>query len=220
MGHRISWEKKNKDPWYLYLTDTAELFDNSSPPSSSGKRLPTLSTSKVSAVQADPDYTLEILMTNLDQTVMKQFYKQDGVTAKQITKSSGIADLFPDAIIDDYLFDPCGYSMNGLLGDGYFTIHITPQPICSYVSFESNLQCDFDALIVKVLKVFIPSSFTVTLFAGHVPKESFIKMSQSTMTSRLLDGRYCRRTYTHYGFENNYDLAFALYGQGNKRKEV
>jgi len=194
------------------------LIDNSSPPSSPGKRLPTINLSKVSTVQADPDFTLEILMTNLDQTVMKQFYKQENVTAKQITKSSGIADLFPDAIIDDYLFDPCGYSMNGLLGDGYFTIHITPQPICSYVSFETNLQCDFSALIENVLKVFIPASFTVTLFAGHIPKDSFTKMSQSTMTSRLLDGRYSRRTYTRYGFENNYDLAFALYDHGNKRK--
>jgi len=211
--------KKNKDPWYLYLTDKDELIDNSSP-KSPGKRLPIISVSKVSTVPASPDFTLEILMTNLDQTVMKQFYKQDGVTAKQITKSSGIAAIFPDAMIDDYLFDPLGYSMNGLLGDGYFTIHVTPQPICSYVSFETNLQCDFFVLIEKVLKVFIPSSFTVTLFAGHVSNQLFTKMLQTTMTSRLLDGRYSRRTYTRYGFENNYDLAFALYDHGNKRKDV
>jgi len=216
----MCWGKKNRDPWYLYLTDKDELIDNSSPPKSPGKRLPTIALSKVSAVQASPDFTLEILMTNLDKTVMKQFYKQDGITAKQITKSSGIADIFPDAMIDDYLFDPLGYSMNGLLGDGYFTIHVTPQPICSYVSFETNLQCEFSALIKKVLEVFIPSSFTITLFAGHISHDSFTKMSQTTMASRLLDGRYARRTYTRYGFENNYDLVFALYDHGNKRKDV
>ena len=129
-------------------------------------------------------------------------------------KKSGISDLIPDTVIDDVLFDPCGYSMNGLLPDvsilacydwkpnqsntdqvpssatsertnqtpvicnhrgsrsgstpfsvifpcipvcsnflveqmeicefydlqgQYFTIHITPEPECSYVSFESNV---------------------------------------------------------------------------------
>ena len=67
--------------------------------------------------------------------------------------------------IDDFLFEPCGYSMNGILknvssqrsmfkdflsksffiqdssdsGLGeYMTIHITPEPEFSYVSFETN----------------------------------------------------------------------------------
>ena len=26
-------------------------------------------------------------------------------------------NLFPDAVIDDYLFDPCGYSANGVMDD-------------------------------------------------------------------------------------------------------
>lgn len=29
------------------------------------------------------------------------------------------------ADIDDYVFDPCGYSMNGILKGGFITIHIT-----------------------------------------------------------------------------------------------
>lgn len=32
-------------------------------------------------------------------------------------QKSGIYDLLPGTIIDDWLFDPCGYSMNGLLPD-------------------------------------------------------------------------------------------------------
>ena len=29
----------------------------------------------------------------------------------------GVDNLFPDAVIDDYLFDPCGYSANGVMDD-------------------------------------------------------------------------------------------------------
>jgi len=208
--------KKNGDHWYLYLTDKDEYIDNSGTTFPAG-RLPTVKTSK-SALANEPDFTLEILMTDLNEEVMKQFYKKPGVTSKSVAESTGIAGLFPDALIDDYLFDPCGYSLNGLLGEGYFTIHVTPQPICSYVSFETNIQCDYPALIERVLNVFLPQNFTVTLFAGHISKEAFTKMLQSTLAQRLVEGRHTRRTYTRYEFENNYELAFAHYDHGRKRK--
>ncbi|KAH3725200.1 hypothetical protein DPMN_051035 [Dreissena polymorpha] len=55
-------------------------------------------------------------------------------------QKSGIDKILPDAKIDEFLFEPCGYSINGLLPHGqYFTIHVTPEPNCSYVSFESNV---------------------------------------------------------------------------------
>ena len=41
------------------------------------------------------------------------------------------------AEIDDYVFEPCGYSMNGVQRDGTFsTVHITPEDGFSYASFE------------------------------------------------------------------------------------
>ena len=47
------------------------------------------------------------------------------------------------AIVDDFIFDPCGYSGNGLMGNGsYWTIHLTPEPTSSYVSIETNLLND------------------------------------------------------------------------------
>ena len=36
------------------------------------------------------------------------------VSAQQTTVSSGIADLLLGADIDEFVFEPCGYSMNGL----------------------------------------------------------------------------------------------------------
>ena len=51
----------------------------------------------------------------------------------------------------------------------YFTIHITPQPDCSYVSFETNYpQKDYRGLINKVLRIFKPGRVLLTLFANQV----------------------------------------------------
>ncbi|KAL4684264.1 hypothetical protein H8959_021958 [Pygathrix nigripes] len=87
-----------------------------------------------------PDQTLEILMSELDPAVMHQFYMKDGVTAKDVTCKSGIHDLIPGSVINATMFNPYGYSMNGMKSDGtYWTIHITPEPESSYVSFETNL---------------------------------------------------------------------------------
>jgi len=204
------WVKKNGDHWYLYLTDRDEYIDNSRP-AINGERLPTVSVSKSMRVM-EPDYTLELLMSDLDPDVMKKFYKKPGLTAKMLTKSIGLADLFPEAIIDDYIFDPCGYSMNGLLHDAYFTVHVTPQPNCSYASFETNIQCDYANLIKNVISIFKPRALTGTLFIGYVSQVEISKILQDTLTP-FLDGGLKRITYSRYEFENNYDLAFAQYGK-------
>lgn len=57
---------------------------------------------------------LYVLMQELDPKIMKIFTKDVCTTAKEATQKSGIDKLLPGIIIDDYLFDPCGYSMNGL----------------------------------------------------------------------------------------------------------
>jgi ornithine decarboxylase/S-adenosylmethionine decarboxylase len=46
-----------------------------------------------------------------------------------VTTETGIRRLVPAADIDDYVFEPCGYSMNGILGGGFITIHITPEEV-------------------------------------------------------------------------------------------
>jgi S-adenosylmethionine decarboxylase len=62
--------------------------------------------------------------------------------------------------------------MNGLLPDGhYFTIHITPEPDFSYVSFETNVSYhQYQELTRKLLKMFNPGKFTTTIFGGTVRK--------------------------------------------------
>lgn len=49
------------------------------------------------------------------------------------------------------------------------TIHITPEPEFSYVSFESNVSSSkYTELIERVIKTFQPGKFVVTIFANKV----------------------------------------------------
>ena len=59
------------------------------------------------------------------------------MSPRHTTRTSGIAALLPGADIDEFMFEPCGYSMNGLHArDAFSTIHITPEEACSYASIE------------------------------------------------------------------------------------
>ncbi|XP_032232469.2 S-adenosylmethionine decarboxylase proenzyme isoform X2 [Nematostella vectensis] len=176
-----------------------------------------------------PDQTLEILMQDLDPNVMKAFYTGQYANVSEVTKATGIADFIPGAIIDDFLFDPCGYSMNGLfgvssfennnitmpdwypdmsdVGDNYFTIHITPQKECSYVSFETNIRVKcYKELVNKVLKAFKPGRFLMTLFANEgAPCGPSLKTFQELgfhgyqrWDLQLCQMKYYNLTYGHY----------------------
>ncbi|XP_059958352.1 S-adenosylmethionine decarboxylase proenzyme-like [Mesoplodon densirostris] len=144
---------------------------------------------KDSRVINQPDQTLEILMSELDPAVMDQCYMKYGITAKDVTHESRICDLIPGSVIDATLFDPCGYSMNGMKSDGtYWTIHITPEPeFC--VSFETNLsQTSYDDLIRKVVEVFKPGKFVTTLFADQSSKcHTVLSLPQKTESFKGLD---------------------------------
>lgn len=51
----------------------------------------------------------------------------------------------------------------------YWTIHITPEPEFSYVSFETNLsQTSYDDLVRRVVEVFKPGKLVTTLFVNQV----------------------------------------------------
>ncbi|XP_059514780.1 S-adenosylmethionine decarboxylase proenzyme-like [Myotis daubentonii] len=141
--------RMNSDCWYLYTLDFPE-----------------------SRVISQPDQTLEILLSELDPAVMDQFYMTDGVTAKDVTLSNGICELIPGSVIDATMFNPCGYSVNGMKLNGtYWAIHITPEPEFSYVSYETNLsQTSCDDLIRKVVEVFKPGKFVTTLFVNQSSK--------------------------------------------------
>uniref|UniRef100_UPI00398F575A S-adenosylmethionine decarboxylase proenzyme isoform X4 n=1 Tax=Pristiophorus japonicus TaxID=55135 RepID=UPI00398F575A len=183
--------RMNSDCWYLYTLDM---------PEDSGIK--------------QPDQTLEVLMSELDPAVMDQFFMKDGVTVNDVTRMSGIRDLIPGSVIDATLFDPCGYSMNGMKVDGtYWTIHITPEPDFSYVSFETNLaQTSYDDLIKKIVDVFKPGKFVTTLFVNQNSKcRSSFSSPQIIEGFKRLD-RQCAQF-------NEYNFVFTSYVKNCQRQQ-
>lgn len=113
-------------------------------------------------------YSLEVCMTELCQEKAVQFFRSEHfVSAQHTSTSSGIQALLPNASIDDYVFEPCGYSMNGMEGSGFSTIHITPEDGFSYASFEvSNYptqDLDINHLVTALVQIFNPGKLTVAL---------------------------------------------------------
>ena len=111
------------------------------------------------------DVTLEILMHEIADEIASQFYFS-ATHHHDVLDHTGIGQLFAgrQILYDQYFFKPCGYSLNALLGEYYFTIHVTPEPECSYVSFETNaILDDYTALIQQVLACFRPRRFTLVM---------------------------------------------------------
>ncbi|CBJ32442.1 S-Adenosylmethionine decarboxylase [Ectocarpus siliculosus] len=133
----------NSDHWYTYVADDCKKSTN-----------------------AAADRTLNMMMYDLEPEVAQNFYKTDKIqTGEDVSSRSGIKSVLPNAALQDHLFEPCGYSMNALEGQAYYTVHVTPEPDFSYASFETNVRLpDYDALVRGVLEVFRPRKFTMTLF--------------------------------------------------------
>ncbi len=120
------------------------------------------------AATAEPrpgDVTLQVLMHDLAPATAGRFSGR-GRTAAEVTRSSGIESLYPDAQTDAYLFAPVGYSVNGIQGGDYFTIHVTPQSECSYASFETTISDrSISGLLRQIIEIFDPSRFSLILTA-------------------------------------------------------
>ena len=119
-----------------------------------------------------PMVTLEMCMTGLNKEKASVFFNDDTQT-KKMTKMSGISNIIPEMEICDFEFEPCGYSMNGIVDTALSTIHVTPEDGFSYASYETMgfdpERLDFASLVGRVLKCFEPKDFSVavTIFGGR-----------------------------------------------------
>ncbi|KAJ2840886.1 spermidine resistance protein [Coemansia sp. 'formosensis'] len=198
--------KTNRDHWHVYLcgpceTPLTSALDDDTTANNSAEGSPlvhalsrTSSRSTINSLiestgvgspslHAPSDTTVEILMTGLDPDRMQAMYMggasslEGSLGGKAVERATGIADIYPDSASDSYLFTPCGFSLNGLQGDGYYTIHVTPEPHCSYASFETTVSSDcaidlnsaagVKKLVEQVTTVFGPRSVTVTVFRAR-----------------------------------------------------
>lgn len=174
------------------------------------------------------DYTIEILMSNLSHKARESFFlappvqdtpsESPSIIGRTLSSTIGISDLFPPHLttLDAYAFDPCGYSSNALLkwsdgiedgcgGEGYYTIHVTPEEGWSYASFECNVPLstspsssakdipDLHTLIRRVVDIFQPGRLSLTLFISNANNnnaeededETAVEAAQRTFKSAL-----------------------------------
>ena len=118
-----------------------------------------------------------------DHTLPEEFTSEGHTLGTVVSDTCGLADIYPvskypEAKIDAYLFTPCGFSANGVVpapeGSGhYFTVHVTPEPQCSYASFETNVPTaqtgrETVDIVEQVVKIFRPGRFSVTLFEAKL----------------------------------------------------
>jgi S-adenosylmethionine decarboxylase len=179
-----------------------------------------------------PDQTFEVLMHDLDPEVMRVFFKDDNfVSSEETTVRSGIADLLPGSVIDAFQFDPCGYSMNGLLDESYWTIHITPEDHCSFVSFETNYlpskgSAYYSNLTKKVIQTFKPGRCSVTLFADDsVPVFTTQDVDQGIQHLKTYSAftkldlpHHSLQSKSFYEFDGGYNLTFCNFVTKESKK--
>lgn len=223
--------------WYLYVTDHRHLHSAADATwNPTDGPLPTVPRSKI--IGKDCHFTFEVLMGDMDPEVLKQFYttSTDAIDSdenkrrsKIVTEKSGISGLIPGSLIDPVLFSPCGYSMNGLKGDRYWTIHVTPQPSCNFASFETGNNfdtskgldddCDYEALLERIINVFKPGTFSLTVVATDIPDKDVKEMVDGVLAVGSRFGLHgSNKTIMH--LDNDYQVFFATFNKPSKLKIV
>lgn len=115
-------------------------------------------------LRPEQDLTLQVLMSALPPELMDVFDPRRAGDAVHSTELAGLDRLLPSMRTDAYLFQPYGYSLNGIRDAEYFTVHVTPQPESSYASFETNtLSADYGGLLGDLLALFRPGRFSLVL---------------------------------------------------------
>lgn len=210
------------DHWYVYVADHShECDDGAVAPVSVGgvpRLLSETDGADCDAIIEHGAITVNLMMFDMAEQVSKHFFESryadvDGLTmGQQMTAASGINTLLDGFVVDERAFSPCGYSMNAICGDSYATIHVTPEPHCSYVSFETNadMECYSD-LVRKVLGVFRPKRFVLTLFGddGAIERLTSVPMSTRRIvsaTSKSADGCDTFKRTSFSSTKAGYDL--------------
>lgn len=125
---------------------------------------------------AADDITTELLMYHIQGDAAK-YLRSETQSLAGIRELLDLHNLLPGFEIDDFLFEPYGYSMNGIRGDQYITMHITPQENTSYVSFETDLDIPRECpqLLTRLVQILSPASYDVICFntqpaVSHAPQ--------------------------------------------------
>ncbi|KAG7663497.1 SPE2 [[Candida] subhashii] len=130
---------------------------------------------------------------------------------------SKIHDRDYEFIHDAFSFTPCGFSSNSICsnipGGYYYTLHITPESGWSYASFETNYPfsnsspVDIMTVVTRILKIFQPRRFSMTLINELEDEENF-SMLKSGGELILRDLGYKKQEKALYDLKNEYNLLY------------
>ncbi len=156
----------------------------------------------------EPDATFQVLMNELDPSVMKMFSSANTRTPELTAVESGLREICPGLkTIDCHQFHPYGYSLNGIMGSNYYTVHVTPQPEGSYTSFETNIiEKDYSGVISRVISIFRPGRFSIVLTTSR--HERFMPL-HGTVAGVLPNYDISERST--YEFDSGYMVTFLNY---------
>jgi S-adenosylmethionine decarboxylase len=143
-----------------------------------------------------------------EETCPEELSTEGHALGTVVSEFCGLSDVYPkskypDSRIDAYLFTPCGFSANAVVpapegeeGTHYFTVHVTPEPNCSYASFETNVPAlqkgrDTAEIVSNVVDIFKPGRFSVTLFEAKSTIEE--KESDALDIDALVEMRALQR---------------------------
>ncbi len=162
---------------------------------------------------AKDDHTMEILMHGVLPQRIEMFQKESVPMARDQAKQLAQVQSLVKGQIDDHIFDPCGYSLNAIDGPYYYTIHVTPEKIGNYTSFETDA-CSPDeqfALAHRVVEFFEPMSFDIVLFNREPLAEmSFSNYLLKNRYRQDLQSGYITQYYTYYKPQKETQAAFIL----------
>ena len=89
----------------------------------------------------------------------------------------------------------------------YFTMHITPEPECSFVSFETNAVLpNYTPLVRHVVELFQPGSFCVSLFV-----DGGSDVSDSRSGLQWEHPGYVTKGTTHHAFQAGYNATVSQF---------
>ena len=125
-----------------------------------------------------------------------------GLTSDEIRTFLQLDRLLSGYILDDFVFQPFGYSINAIKGEQYLTIHITPQASSSYVSIQANI--NLLILAPEFLSILAPKSIDLL---------SFNETDFSELSAKYLPTSYISKSRFQRQLSNNCLVCFANYIQ-------
>eukprot|EP01084_Bolivina_argentea_P053273 97794_1 len=196
----------SRDHWFVYVADKCDRPEYTA----------TDRTVNIMMFDLDPDMTRTFWCDKPEDNIdaSKPDCGDDGWpigvdninVARRMRKEAGISELVPGSLIDERAFYPCGYSMNLILFDSYYTIHVTPEEGCSYASFETNNPYkSYASMLNNILRIFKPGRFVLTMMADQAGLVTLIDDPFDVKEVSIPGlGGYCRTSQCSTRVEGDY----------------